>query len=185
MNFLVTGGAGFIGSHLVQELLSSDHPHPPNRVVVLDALTYSGSRQNLTEVESDERFEFVAGDIADQKLVAGLLSQHRITGIFNLAAETHVDRSIDSPEPFLKTNVMGTLGLLESAQDYYSHLEGAGRCNFRFLHVSTDEVFGSLAPTDPPFSESTVFRLQGGKRPSRTRLRSYLRTPHSCDELFQ
>jgi dTDP-glucose 4,6-dehydratase len=103
------------GANLVHELLRSDHPQPPNKVIVLDALTYSGSRENLAGLESDPRFEFVPGNILDQELVTSKLNQHKISGIMHLAAETHVDRSIDGPEPFIQTNVIGTFHLLESA----------------------------------------------------------------------
>jgi dTDP-glucose 4,6-dehydratase len=157
MNLLITGGAGFIGANLVHDLLRSNNPHPPRKVIVLDALTYSGRRENLAGLESDARFEFIQGNILDQKLVPGILTQHQISGVMHLAAETHVDRSIDSPEPFLQTNVIGTLRLLEAARAYFAQLEGSTRDSFRFLHVSTDEVFGSLALTDPPFSETTPY----------------------------
>ncbi|MDB4793605.1 dTDP-glucose 4,6-dehydratase [Methylacidiphilales bacterium] len=157
MNLLITGGAGFIGSNLVHELLRKDHPEPPQKIIVLDALTYSGNRENLAGLESDPRFEFVPGNILDQRLVAQLLIHHQIGGVMHLAAETHVDRSIDGPEPFLQTNVIGTLHLLESARKYFAQLEDSARDAFRFLHVSTDEVFGSLALADPPFSETTAY----------------------------
>jgi dTDP-glucose 4,6-dehydratase len=157
MNLLITGGAGFIGANLVHELLRSDHPQPPNKVIVLDALTYSGSRENLAGLESDPRFEFILGNILDQTLVTSKLNQHKISGIMHLAAETHVDRSIDGPEPFVQTNVIGTFHLLESARKYFGQLKGSVRDGFRFLHVSTDEVFGSLALTDPPFLETTAY----------------------------
>jgi dTDP-glucose 4,6-dehydratase len=157
MNLLVTGGAGFIGSHLVHELLQADTPLRPEKVVVLDALTYSGRKENLCGLDADPRFEFVHGDIADRVLVARLLSSHRITGIMNLAAETHVDRSIDSPEIFLQTNVMGTFHLLEAARRHFAQLPGTERAAARFLHISTDEVFGSLSQSDPPFSEVTSY----------------------------
>jgi dTDP-glucose 4,6-dehydratase len=157
MNLLVTGGAGFIGSHLVHELLGTDTPLRPEKVIVLDALTYSGCKENLSGLDADPRFEFVHGDIADRALIARLLISNRITGIMNLAAETHVDRSIDSPEAFLQTNVMGTFHLLEATRRHFAQLPGADRAAARFIHISTDEVFGSLSMTDLPFSEITSY----------------------------
>ena len=157
MRILVTGGAGFIGSNLVHELLRRDRAEPIEQVVNLDALTYSGNPENLAGLEDHPRYVFVRGSIADQDLVGGLLKQHRIQAVMHLAAETHVDRSIDTPEPFFQTNVIGTLRLLEACRSYWSGLVGEDRDRFRFHHVSTDEVFGSLAASDPPFCETTPY----------------------------
>jgi dTDP-glucose 4,6-dehydratase len=157
MRILVTGGAGFIGSNLVHELLRERRTDPVEQVVSLDALTYSGRRENLADLDGDPRHVFVHGSIADEPLVGRLLSEHRIEAVLHLAAETHVDRSIDRPEPFFQTNVIGTLRLLEACRHYWSRLAGADRARFRFHHVSTDEVFGSLGPQDPPFCETTGY----------------------------
>ncbi len=157
MRILVTGGAGFIGSNLVHYLLGQNSAGPVERVVNLDALTYAGNPDNLIALAGDPRHFFVEGSIADEALVASLLEQHRIEAVMHLAAETHVDRSIDSPEPFAQTNVIGTLRLLEASRRYWLKLDAAEKARFRFLHISTDEVFGSLEPTDPPFCERTSY----------------------------
>lgn len=146
---LVTGGAGFIGSNFVLDWLAqSSEP-----VVTLDVLTYAGNRQNLLAVEGDARHRFVQGDIGDAALVAGLLAESRPRAVINFAAESHVDRSILGPETFIQTNVVGTFRLLEAVRAYWSGLQGGEREAFRFLHVSTDEVYGSLAPDAPAFTE--------------------------------
>jgi dTDP-glucose 4,6-dehydratase len=151
-NYLVTGGAGFIGANLVHRLLSRDDA----RVVVLDLLTYAGNLDNLASVMNDKRFCFVQGDLADRALLDRLLLQHRPDVVFNLAAETHVDRSIDGPRAFVRTNLVGTFELLDAARAYWAGLEGTARAAFRLLHVSTDEVYGSLGP-DGLFSEATGY----------------------------
>jgi dTDP-glucose 4,6-dehydratase len=157
MRILVTGGAGFIGSNLVHYLLEKEQAGLTELVVNLDALTYAGNPDNLSGLESDQRHVFVHGSINDTKGLDEILAQYRIEAVMNLAAETHVDRSIDSPEPFVQTNVLGTLRLLASCHRYWSGLAPAEKERFRFLHVSTDEVFGSLALSDPPFSETTSY----------------------------
>jgi len=150
---LVTGGAGFIGANFVLDWLArSDEP-----VVNLDKLTYAGNLGNLAEVAGDARHVFVRGDIGDRAEVDALLARHRPRAIVNFAAESHVDRSIHGPAAFVATNVVGTFTLLEAARDYWLALPVAERAAFRFLHVSTDEVYGSLGPDDPPFSESTAY----------------------------
>ena len=151
---LVTGGCGFIGSNYVRHLLASS---PDMKVVVLDKLTYAGHRPNLEKEEKGGRCEVVVGDIADAKLVESLLSKHQPGSIINFAAESHVDRSIDEPAPFLHTNVTGTFTLLEAARKYVGAKKGKGSDSFRFIHLSTDEVHGSLEPSDPPFSEGSTF----------------------------
>jgi dTDP-glucose 4,6-dehydratase len=156
MNYLVTGGCGFIGSNFVRHLLL-DGPPGVGRIVNLDKLTYAGNPANLADVADDPRYAFVHGDIGDEGLVAGLLSRHKIGAVVNFAAESHVDRSIDSPEPFVQTNVVGTLRLLNASRLYWAALGGGERNPFRFLHVSTDEVYGTLGPKDPAFTEETAF----------------------------
>jgi dTDP-glucose 4,6-dehydratase len=150
---LVTGGAGFIGSNFVLEWLAAEGAP----VVNLDKLTYAGNPGNLASVRDDERHVFVHGDITDRALVAGLLQKHRPRAIVHFAAETHVDRSIHGPGEFIQTNVVGTFSLLEETRAYWSGLAGDERAGFRFLHVSTDEVYGSLGADDPPFSETTAY----------------------------
>ena len=150
---LVTGGAGFIGSNFVLEWLAAEG----TPVVNLDKLTYAGNLGNLVSVRDDARHVFVRGDIADRELVAGLLQKHRPRAIVHFAAESHVDRSIHGPGEFVQTNVVGTFSLLEEARTYWSALAGDERASFRFLHVSTDEVYGSLGADDPAFSETTAY----------------------------
>ena len=150
---LVTGGAGFIGSNFVMDWLkAADEP-----IVNLDKLTYAGNLANLRTLEGDPRHVFVRGDIADVALVERLLAEHRPRAIVNFAAESHVDRSIRGAEDFIATNIVGTFRLLESARAYWSALPADAKDDFRFLHVSTDEVYGSLAPTAPAFTEAHVY----------------------------
>jgi len=150
---LVTGGAGFIGSNFVLDWIEKD----ASPVVNLDQLTYAGNLQNLAALKEDARHTFVRGDIANRELVASLLQQHRPRAIVHFAAESHVDRSIHGPGEFIQTNVVGTFALLEEARTYWSALTGPERDAFRFLHVSTDEVYGSLGSDDPAFSEETPY----------------------------
>ena len=147
---LVTGGAGFIGANFVLDWVAQTG----EAVVNLDKLTYAGNLENLASLQGDSRHIFAQGDIGDQALVAALLAQHQPRAIVNFAAESHVDRSIHSPEAFIQTNVMGTFQLLEAVRSYWSSLQGDAKTDFRFLHVSTDEVYGSLALTDPAFTET-------------------------------
>jgi dTDP-glucose 4,6-dehydratase len=147
---LVTGGAGFIGSNFVLDWLAqSDEP-----VLNLDALTYAGNLQNLASLEGDARHVFVRGDIGDRALVDRLLAEHRPRAIVHFAAESHVDRSIHGPGEFMRTNVQGTFTLLEAARAHWSALQEDQKAAFRFLHVSTDEVYGSLQPGAPAFTET-------------------------------
>ncbi len=150
---IVTGGAGFIGSNFILKQLQDKS----FSVVNLDKLTYAGNLHNLESVSEHPRYQFVRGDIADRELVRRTLIEHRPAAIVHFAAESHVDRSIRGPEDFIQTNVNGTFALLEETRAYWSELPQADRQAFRFLHVSTDEVFGSLGPDDPPFSETTQY----------------------------
>ena len=149
--WLVTGGAGFIGGNFVLDAVASGI-----RVVNLDALTYAGNRDTLASLEGNSAHVFVHGDIGDRALLDRLLREHRPDAIVNFAAESHVDRSIDGPAAFVQTNVVGTLALLEAARDYWKGLEGEAKAAFRFLHVSTDEVYGSLDDTGR-FTETTPY----------------------------
>jgi dTDP-glucose 4,6-dehydratase len=153
-NILVTGGAGFIGSNLVHWLLARD---PDVQVVNLDALTYAGSLENLKGLPGPERHTFVHGDIRDGGLVARLLADHAIDTVIHLAAESHVDRSISGPAAFVETNVLGTFTLLEACRKAWLVARQRGDRSVRFHHVSTDEVYGSLGPDDPAFTESTPY----------------------------
>jgi dTDP-glucose 4,6-dehydratase len=154
MTILVTGGAGFIGSNFVLDWLSgSDEP-----VVNLDALTYAGNRANLASLQGDARHVFVHGDIAERALVDALLATHRPRAIVHFAAESHVDRSIHGPGAFMKTNIDGTFTLLEAARGYWGTLSGEEKAGFRFHHVSTDEVYGSLGPGDAAFTEDHPYQ---------------------------
>src|SRR5690348_7213386 len=150
---LVTGGAGFIGSNFVLQWLAIES----SAVINLDKLTYAGNPANLSSVAGDRRYRFLQGDICDRDLIAELLITHRPRAIVHFAAESHVDRSIHGPDDFVRTNVNGTFSLLEQSRAYWSGLSGNDRERFRLLHVSTDEVYGSLGPNDPPFSESTRY----------------------------
>jgi dTDP-glucose 4,6-dehydratase len=156
MNLLVTGGCGFIGSNFIRQRLTEDKKTSPLRKLVnLDALTYAGNPDNLSDLAGDPRYVFVHGNIGDEALVTRLLAEHDIDATINFAAESHVDRSIDSPDPFIQTNVVGTLRLLEATRRHHAALPANRRTAFRFLHISTDEVYGALAPDDPPFTEKT------------------------------
>ena len=150
---LVTGCAGFIGSNFVHTWLAE----VGEPVVNLDKLTYAGNRANLAALDGDPRHTLVVGDIGDRALVARLLQEHRPRAIVNFAAESHVDRSIHGPGDFIDTNVVGTFNLLESVRAHWTALPDSERAAFRFLHVSTDEVYGTLAPTDPPFAETNPY----------------------------
>ncbi|WP_025136280.1 dTDP-glucose 4,6-dehydratase [Achromobacter sp. DH1f] len=154
MSILVTGGAGFIGSNFVLDWLAqSDEP-----VVNLDKLTYAGNPANLATLKGDARHQLVVGDVADTALVAALLQAHQPRAILHFAAESHVDRSIAGAGNFIQSNICGTFGLLEAARTYWAGLAGQARDDFRFLHVSTDEVYGSLAPDAPAFTETSAFQ---------------------------
>ncbi len=150
---IVTGGAGFIGSNFIHTWLSLfDEP-----VLNIDKLTYAGNLENLVEFQIDSRYLFVQGDIGDRALVSRLLTEHQPRAVLNFAAESHVDRSIDGPGEFIETNVCGTFHLLESVRGFWHSLPSAAQTGFRFLHVSTDEVYGTLSPKAPAFSENNAY----------------------------
>jgi len=153
MTILVTGGAGFIGSCFVRDWLAQSN----EALVNLDKLTYAGNLANLAGLAADARHVFVQGDIGDTALLAGLLAQHQPRAVINFAAESHVDRSIHGADDFIQTNVVGTFRLLEAVRAYWGSLQGAARQDFRLLHVSTDEVYGSLSPADAAFAETNRY----------------------------
>jgi dTDP-glucose 4,6-dehydratase len=150
---LVTGGCGFIGSNFVLDWIANES----SAVVNLDALTYAGNAENLAAVTGDRRYTFVHGNICDAELLERIFNEHRPRVVVHFAAESHVDRSILGPDAFLKTNIDGTFRLLQAARKFCEALSGEERESFRFLHVSTDEVYGTLEPDDPAFSETTAF----------------------------
>jgi len=153
MSIFITGGAGFIGSNFVLDWLAQcEEP-----VLNLDKLTYAGNLENLANLQSDARHVFVQGDLGDHALVDRLLAQHRPRAVLHFAAESHVDRSIHGPEDFIQTNIVGTFRLLEAVRAYWSALPEGEKSTFRFLHVSTDEVYGTLSKDDPPFAETNAY----------------------------
>jgi dTDP-glucose 4,6-dehydratase len=175
---LVTGGAGFIGSNFILHWIAEES----SSVLNLDKLTYAGNLLNLQSVEGNSRYRFQLGDITDRELIARLLERERPRAIVHFAAESHVDRSIHGPDDFIRTNVNGTFSLLEEARAYWTSLGGADRSLFRFLHVSTDEVYGSLGPDDPAFCETTVYApnspYSASKAASDHLVRAYHHTYH-------
>jgi len=150
---LVTGGCGFIGSNFVLDWLETQG----SPVVNLDSLTYAGNPENLASISNDPRYTFVHGDLNDSELLATIFAKHRPRAVVHFAAESHVDRSIVGPDAFLRANIDGTFRLLQQARAFYQSLSGEELAQFRFLHVSTDEVYGTLSPTDPPFAETTPY----------------------------
>jgi dTDP-glucose 4,6-dehydratase len=153
MNFLVTGGAGFIGGNFVLRMMKNFS----GSLVNLDKLTYAGNLQTLASVNNVANYYFYQGDIGDRNLLDNLLKKYQPEAVINFAAESHVDRSIRGPSEFIQTNIVGTFNLLESVRLYYEDLGSEGKNKFRFLHVSTDEVYGTLDKTDPPFSETNPY----------------------------
>ncbi|MDG2252654.1 MAG: dTDP-glucose 4,6-dehydratase [Methylophilaceae bacterium] len=153
MTILVTGAAGFIGSNFVLDWFEQNDEH----IVSLDKLTYAGNLENLQPLENNENHIFVRGDIADEKLITSILNEYQPRAIINFAAESHVDRSIHGPKDFITTNIVGTYTLLEMVRNYWYNLDGQPKKKFKFLHVSTDEVYGSLDSNDPPFSETNAY----------------------------
>jgi dTDP-glucose 4,6-dehydratase len=175
---LVTGGAGFIGSNFILQWIERESAP----VINLDKLTYAGNLRNLESIASHPRYRFVRGDIVDRELVGNLLQDHRPRAIVHFAAESHVDRSILGPDDFIRTNVGGTFSLLEETLAYWLGLSESERAQFRFLHVSTDEVYGSLGPEDPPFRETTAYApnspYSASKAASDHLVRAYHHTYH-------
>jgi len=153
MAILVTGAAGFIGGNFVLDWLA----HHDELIISLDKLTYAGNLENLASVATNPNHIFVHADIADSGVISELLAKHQVRAVLNFAAESHVDRSITGPDEFIQTNIVGTFKLLETARAYWSNLDEAAKNAFRFLHVSTDEVYGSLSKTDPAFSETNRY----------------------------
>ncbi len=152
-SYIVTGGAGFIGSHFVRQILQSEQDV---KVINLDKLTYAGNLDSLADVDQNPSYTFVQGDIGDRELIASLLAEHKPTVIVNFAAESHVDRSIDGPEAFIETNIMGTFRLLDEVRKWWKELSVEEQQSFRFLHVSTDEVYGTLG-SEGLFTEETPY----------------------------
>lgn len=176
MSILVTGGAGFIGSNFILEWLS----HSDEKVVNLDLLTYAGNLENLASVQNNPAYSFIHGDITDSKLIDEILESHQPRAIINFAAESHVDRSIHGPEDFIMTNIVGTFRLLDSARKFWSKLDTNTQQQFRFLHVSTDEVYGSLEAEAPAFNELNRYEpnspYSASKASSDHLVRSYFHT---------
>ena len=153
MTILVTGAAGFIGSNFVLNWFD----HSDENIIALDKLTYAGNLENLRSVEFDKRYHFVKGDIGDSRLISKILTEYNPRAIVNFAAESHVDRSIHGPDDFIQTNIIGTYRLLEEARSHFNTLSEDAKEQFRFLHVSTDEVYGTLSSTDPAFKETNQY----------------------------
>ncbi|MBI52005.1 MAG: dTDP-glucose 4,6-dehydratase [Chloroflexi bacterium] len=176
MAILVTGGAGFIGSNYIINFLEDTQ----ETVINLDLLTYAGNPENLSSIEDSKNYQFFHGDIGDRNLVNKILKTYEPRAIINFAAESHVDRSIHEPSGFIQTNIVGTFNLLECTREYFSHLRENGRPKFRFLHVSTDEVFGSASPSGPAFNEKTRYKpnspYSASKASSDFLVRAYNRT---------
>ena len=176
MTILITGGAGFIGSNFAIDWLASND----ERIVNLDKLTYAGNLENLQSLEGNDRHRFVHGDIGDAELVARLLKEHQPRAIINFAAESHVDRSIEGPEEFINTNVVGTSRLLQVSRKYWEGLGEEARSAFRFVHISTDEVYGSLGADDPAFTELNRYEpnspYSASKAASDHMIRAYFHT---------
>lgn len=171
---LVTGGAGFVGSNFVLDWIAATG----EPVLNVDKLTYAGNLENLASLSGDTRHVFVHGDICDGDLLAGLLREHQPRAVVHFAAESHVDRSILGPEAFVHTNVVGTFRLLDAARNYWRDLESDKQSRFRFLHVSTDEVFGSLGPADAPFSETTAYQPNSPYSASKAASDHFVRAYH-------
>ncbi len=179
MTILITGGAGFIGSNFAHEWLSSSN----ELLVNLDCLTYAGNLANLSAIQTNEQHVFVRGDIGDRALVKRLLDKYRPRAVVNFAAESHVDRSIHGPSDFIQTNVVGTLNLLESVRGYLITLPPEQQVAFRFLHISTDEVYGTLRPEDAPFTEGNPYEPNSPYSASKAASDHLVRAWHHTYEL--
>ena len=179
MTILVTGGAGFIGSNFVIDWLAGSD----DTVVNLDLLTYAGNLSNLANLQNDPRHLFVKGDIGDTSKISQLLQQHKPRAVINFAAESHVDRSIHGPEDFMQTNIIGTFRLLETVREYWTELPETEKANFRFLHVSTDEVYGSLDDDAPAFSETNRYEPNSPYSASKAASDHIVRAYHHTYEL--
>ena len=177
---LVTGGLGFIGSNFIRLIVGSGQFET---IINFDKQTYAGNPENLCDVEDDESYKFIKADICDREKILMILEQFQIDAIVNFAAESHVDRSIDGPESFVQTNVIGTLRLLEAAKDYLSSVSRAKKESFRFLHVSTDEVYGSLKLDDSPFCEKTPYAPNSPYSASKASADHLVRSYHHTFEL--
>ena len=156
-NIIVTGGAGFIGSNFILDILDSSNSNTPDLIINLDCLTYAGNLENLESLKDNPRYLFVKGSITDKNLITSLFKKHQPRAIIHFAAESHVDRSIRDSSDFIETNIMGTYTLLESAREHFDNLNNEEKEKFRFLHVSTDEVYGSLNTNAAPFSEKNKY----------------------------
>jgi dTDP-glucose 4,6-dehydratase len=185
MRILITGGAGFIGSALVRHLIQKTS----HRVLNIDKLTYAGDLSTVADVAESGRYRHLNADICDKKRMVEAFTSFKPDAVIHLAAESHVDRSVDGPREFVRTNVEGTLNMLEAARSYWMDLNAIQQASFRFLHVSTDEVFGSLGD-EGQFHETTpyslaVFGIQGRSRPSGQRMVHYLWNAHDDHELLE
>ncbi len=179
-NILVTGGLGFIGSNFIRLLLKSGEF---DRVINYDKQTYAGNPENLQDLVNDESYHFIQADICDGNAILKALEEYEVDNLVNFAAESHVDRSIDGPEPFVHTNVVGVLRLLDAFKAYLSKSSKNEQESFRFLHVSTDEVYGSLMPKDPPFSETTAYAPNSPYSASKASADHLVRAYHHTFEL--
>ncbi len=179
MTILVTGAAGFIGSNFVLDWLSQSN----EAVVSLDLLTYAGNLENLSSLNSNPHHHFVKGNIGDRELITELLKKYRFRAVVNFAAESHVDRSIHGPGDFIETNIVGTYNLLESVRSYWNDLDETAKKDFKFLHVSTDEVYGSLSKTDPAFSETNRYEPNSPYSASKAASDHLVRAWHHTYEL--
>jgi dTDP-glucose 4,6-dehydratase len=176
MKILITGGAGFIGSAVIRYLIQNS----PHSIVNVDKLTYAGNLESLASVSENKRYAFEQVDICDHPEMNRIFAAHEPDAVMHLAAESHVDRSIDGPAAFVQTNIVGTYTLLEAARQYWQKLDQVRRSGFRFLHISTDEVYGTLGPDDPPFTETTPYApsspYSASKAASDHLVRSWVRT---------